>query len=241
MKTAIWSTTISLVLLLAAGASGTFRDARAGGDAVARKVAASSTATYQLDYTADAVTRQWDSGKTKNLSSFQYALCPANYGGERLIVKFVAHREPSANLDNFIARLSAVCRRYGADQGWVPYGVADNPPDDDTKLLSTADYKSGAMSTEVEVGGNGDRVPVGVRLQVNQNEYVKDIQILYRVATATGLGSARQETKTMTGLSGHDEVRECPADYAMSGVRVKYSTDSGKIRLFQIECHPLVD
>jgi hypothetical protein len=240
METAIWSTSIGLALLLAVGVGGGSGDARGADQAVARKVAASSTATYDLDYTGDAVTRMWDSGKTKNLSSFSYALCPANYGGERLVVKFVGHREPSANLDNFIARLSAVCRRYGADQGALPYAVADNPPDDDTKLLSSADYKSGAQSTEVEVGGNGDRVPVGVRLQVNTNEYVKDIQLLYRVATTTGLGSARQETKTMTGLSGHDEVRECPTDYAMSGVRVKYSTDSGKIRVFQIECHRLV-
>jgi hypothetical protein len=44
----------------------------------------------------------------------------------------------------------------------------------------------------------------------------------------------------MMGLSGTDENLECPANYAMSGVRVKHSTDSGKIRIFQIECHRLV-
>jgi hypothetical protein len=196
--------------------------------------------TYDLDYTGSAVTRTWDSGKTKNLSSYSYALCPANYGGERLIVKFVGHREPSSNADNFIARLSAICRRYGADQGWVPYGVADNPPDDDTKLLYSGSYKSGAMATEVEVGGNGDNVPVGVRLQVNRNEYVKDIRLLYRISTPSGLGSSLQQTVAMTGLSGDQEDLQCPANYAMSGVRVKYSTDSGKLRVFQIECHRLV-
>jgi hypothetical protein len=200
----------------------------------------STSVTYDLDYTGAAVTRTWDSGKTTHLSGFSWALCPANYGGERLIVKFVGHRERSGNADNFIARLSAVCRRYGPDQAWVPYGVADHPPDDDTKLLYSREYKSGAMATEVEVGGNGDNVPVGVRLRVNRNEYVKDIELLYRISTTSGLGSTLQDTGYMTGLSGDVEELQCPANYAMTGVRVKHSTDSGKLRVFQIECHRLV-
>jgi len=202
--------------------------------------AQSSTAvTYDLDTTTVATTRTWDSGKTTNLSPFSSVHCPADYGGERLVVKFVGHREPSSNADNFIARLSAICRRYAADDGAFPYGVADVPPDDDTKLLYSGSYKSGAMATEVEVGGNGDRIPVGVRLQVNRNEYVKDIQILYRLAYPDGLFSP-QVTGTMTGLSGDDEELQCPTNFAMTGVRVRYSTDSGKARVFQIECHRLV-
>jgi hypothetical protein len=194
--------------------------------------------TYDLDYLAAPITRTWDSGKTTHLSGYNSALCPANFGGERLIVKFVSHRE-SNSLDNYPARLSAVCRRYGADQGGISYAVADLPPDDDTLLLYSVNYLSGAMATEVSPSGNGERVPVGIRLQVNPNEYVKDIQIHYRSSYTFGLGT-RFTTPVMTGLTGTDEDLECPTDYAMTGVRVKHSTDSGKLRVFQIECHRLV-
>jgi len=200
--------------------------------------------TYDLVETGNAITRTWDSGKTNNLSNFVSIKCPENYGNERLLVAFKGFREPSANLDNFVTQLRGVCRRYGPDQGGLPYAVADNPPMDNSKLLFTADHRSPRTETEVLVGGNGDRVPMGVNLKVNTNEYVKDIKIIYKVSYNSGLGGSEQTTTALTGLKGSGSNKSvdlrCPTDYALTGTSVKYSTNNGKIRVFKIDCRRLV-
>jgi hypothetical protein len=238
MRVACVSCPFSVLSLLALGACG-ISDGQGEDELLSSTESALVNATYDLDHLAPPITRTWDSGNTTSLSGYTFALCPANFGDERLIAKFVSHRELNS-LDNYPARLTAYCRRFEPDVGAIPYSAAF-PTDDRTVLLYSVDYLPGAMSTVVDPGGNGDRIPVGVRLQVNPNEYVKDIQIMYRIATDNGLGAALQFTGPMTGLSGTDEDLECPADYAMSGVKVKHSTNTGKLRVFRIECHPLVD
>jgi DNA-binding beta-propeller fold protein YncE len=199
--------------------------------------------TYDLVETGPATTRIWNSGKDKNLSGFKSVNCE-EFGDERLMVAFKGFREPSLNLDNFVTELSATCRRFGPNQGWVPYGVADLPPKDNTKQLFTAKHRDGGVKTEVQVGGNGNFIPNGVHLEVNTNEYVKDFKIIYQVSFPTGLGGSVQYTGGMTGLSGNGKEESvdlnCPTDFALTGTNVKYSTDNGKIRVFQIECRQLV-
>src|SRR5262249_55952852 len=140
--------------------------------------------TYDLVETGDAFTHSWNSGQDKQLSGYKSIKC----GDERLLVAFAGFREPSLNLDNFVTELSAVCRRYGPNQGQVPYGVTDSPPKDNTIQLFSAKHRdSPSLKTEVEVGRNGDSVPTGVHLEVNANEYVKDISFIYRRSETTGL------------------------------------------------------
>ena len=200
--------------------------------------------TYDLVETGSATTRSWNSGQDKHLSDYVTIKCPEQFGDERLLVAFMGFREPSLNADNFITELSATCRRYGPNQGWVPYGVADLPPVDNTKRLFSAKHRTPSVKTAVPVGGNGNFVPIGVHLEVNTNEYVKDISIIYQVSYPTGPGGSEQDTAGMTGLSanGSEKAKDlkCPADFALTGTNVKYSTDSGKIRVFQIECRQLV-
>ena len=200
--------------------------------------------TFDLVETGSATTRTWNSGKDKHLSDYRTIECPEEFGNERLLVAFKGFREPSLNADNFITELSATCRRFGPDQGWVPYGVADLPPVDNTKRLFTSKHRDESVKTEVPVGGNGNFVPNGVHLEVNINEHVKDINIIYQVSYPTGLGGSVQHTADMTGLSGNGSETsvdlKCPADFALTGTNVKFSTDDGKIRVFQIECRQLV-
>jgi DNA-binding beta-propeller fold protein YncE len=200
--------------------------------------------SFDLVETGSATTRTWNSGKDKHLSDYKTITCPEEFGNERLLVAFKGFREPSLNADNFITELSATCRRFGPDQGWVPYGVADLPPVDNTKRLFASKHRDDSVKTEVPIGGNGNFVPNGVHLEVNSNEYVKDINIIYQVSYPTGLGGSVQHTVGMSGLSGNGSERsvdlKCPADFALTGTKVKFSTDDGKIRVFQIECRRLV-
>jgi len=198
------------------------------------------TVSYDLDETGGTSTATWNSGDTTQLSGFAGVNCPDNVGSERLVVKLTASREPSSNLDNFIARLTATCRKYVADDP-LPYGVAF-PTTDDTLVVYTEPHNTPGASTEVVIGGNGVNVPTGVRLKVNELDgYVKDVKLLYRVAASTGLTSAVQETAYITGLSGTERPRmECPTDYALTGIKVNHSLNSGKIRNFRIECNRLV-
>jgi DNA-binding beta-propeller fold protein YncE len=189
--------------------------------------------TYDLVDPAFFTPPVWNSGKDKHLSDYKSVKC----GDDRLLVAFTGFREPKSNLDNFVTQLGATCRRYGPNQGSLPYGIADSPPNDDSKTLFTSDHRDGPLKTLV-----GDFVPTGVHLEVNTNEYVKDIRIIYRHAQSTGL-EAEARTAAMADLPGNGSEKtkdlRCPDDFALTGADVKYSTD-GKIRIFQIECRQLV-
>jgi DNA-binding beta-propeller fold protein YncE len=193
--------------------------------------------TYDLLETGAVFTHSWSSGQDKQLSGYKSIKC----GDERLLVAFAGFREPSLNLDNFVTELSGVCRRYGSNQGRIPYGVADLPPKDNSIRIFSAKHRdSPSLKTEVEVGGNGNSVPTGVHLEVNANDYVKDINFIYRRSETTGLAKAEANTRPMAGLSGKGVDLRCLEDFALTGADVKYSMDNGKIRVFEIKCRQLV-
>lgn len=198
------------------------------------------TVTYDLDDSGAPVTKTWLSGNTNSLSGFQGVSCADQAGNERLLVKLQGFREPSLNQDAFVARLRATCRNYEANNP-LPYAVGF-PVVDETDLVFTSDHRSDSGTSEVVIGGNGDNVPVGVRLKVNEADgYVKDFDVMYMVATSGGLISL-QNTAYAMGLSGTEKTLTCPSTtQALTGVKVNFSTNSGKIRQFRIECNKLVN
>ncbi|HEX7838146.1 MAG TPA: hypothetical protein VF469_11815 [Kofleriaceae bacterium] len=203
-------------------------------------IASASTVTYDLNDGAPTDNEPWDSGVTKSLSAWQGVLCSDQIGSERLLVKLEGFREPSLNADNFVARLRATCRNYAANDP-LPYSVGF-PVVDETDLVFTSDHRDTDSGTaEVVIGGNGDDVPTGIRVKFNDFDgYLKDFQMLYGVAFTTGLESPPQHTSYAMGLSGTEHTLQCPTDFALTGVEVRYSTNTGKVRVIRGKCSLLV-
>jgi hypothetical protein len=203
-------------------------------------IASASTVTYDLDDGAPTDNEPWDSGVATQLSPWKGVLCSDQIGSERLLVKLQGFREPSLNLDNFVARLRATCRNYAADDP-LPYSVGF-PVVDETDLVFTSDHRDTDTGTaEVVIGGNGDDVPVGIRVKFNDFDgYLKDFQMLYRVAFDTGLEVPVQNTSYAMDLGGSEHTLLCPTDFALTGVEVRNSTNTGKVRVIRAKCSLLV-
>jgi hypothetical protein len=232
---------LSVVAAVAAGGCLSDSDEGAEGEAPAIEsvIASASTVTYDLDDGTPTVSRTYDTGDTESLSAWQGVLCSAQAGTERLLVKLQGFRERSGNADNFVARMRATCRNYAANDP-LPYNV-DFPTSDETDLVFTSNYRSDSGASEVTIGGNGDKVPVGIRVKFNDaDNYLKDFQMLYRVAGNTGLGSALQSASYAMDLTGTEHTLECPEDYGLTGVEVRYSTNKGKVRAIRAKCSLLV-
>lgn len=200
------------------------------------------TVTYNLDDGTPTSNVPWVSGKTQSLSGWVGVDCANQIGSERLLVKLKGWREPSLNADNFIARLTATCRNYEADNA-LHYNVGF-PVVDETDTVFTSDHRdTDTGSAEVVIGGNGNDVPVGIRIKANDADgYVKDFQLLYRVPFVDGLETgAAQSTSYAMGLGGTEHRLECPTDEALTGVQVRYSTNTGKVREIRARCNQLVN
>jgi len=206
-----------------------------------RAIASASTVTYDLDDGLPTANVPWVSGKTSSLSGWVGVDCSNQIGSERLLVRLKGWREPSLNLDNFVARMTATCRNYEALPVWH-YAVGF-PVVDETDTVFSSDHRdTDTGAAEVVIGGVGNDVPVGIQVKVNELDgYVKDFKLLYRVPFVDGLESgAAQATSYAMELGGTEHTLECPADNALTGVQVRYSTNTGKIREIRARCNVLV-
>lgn len=184
-------------------------------------------------------TRTWDSGNDNNLStngasSWHAADC-INTTSNGLVTQLRAWRERSSSADNFIARLSVACREY--------YSVGTNIHADATdrdliNAYSADNYRSGVRTSGLS--SFSGQVPTGVRLVINPNSYVKDVRLRWKVlnGSTTDFSSVNATTTggSATGYGGSTHDLNCPAGKALRGVGVRYSTNNGKIRRFQIYC-----
>jgi hypothetical protein len=203
------------------------------------EIASAITVTYNLDDNTPTNNQTYDSGNNSQLSGWEGVLCSAQAGSERLLVELQGVREPSSNADNFIARMRATCREYETDPA-LHYNVA-SPSNDETDTVFSEDHRlTDDGATEVEIGGNGVNVPVGIRARFNDTDnYMKDVRLLYRVSGPNGLGSLQLAPYAM-GLTGGEHTMQCPTDYALTGVEVRYSTNNGKVRAIRAKCSLLV-
>jgi hypothetical protein len=202
-------------------------------------IASASTVTYDLNDGPPTDNEPWDSGVTKSLSAWQGVLCSDQVGSERLLVKLEGFREPSLNADNFVARLRATCRNFAANDP-LPYNVGF-PVVDETDLVFTSDHRDTDSGTSEVIVDSNANVPVGIRIRVNELAgYLKDFQMLYRVAFTTGLENVLQNKSYAMDLPGTEHTLTCPTDFALTGVEVRYSTNTGKVRAFRARCSLLV-
>lgn len=194
------------------------------------------------------VVEEWDSGHTNNLSGWRDTTCYTTYGSNYFLVAMQAWREPSANLDTFVARLKASCTEY------VPYNGDDLEQDDSTKvteLVYEGNYRSETGTTEIF----GDlQFPAQVILNLNAgSDYVRDLTL--RRVHKSSLGDFLESytnpdwTDFALGIGANfapagaagtnDVVLTCPEQHVIVGMGLKYELSSGKIRRFKINCRTL--
>jgi hypothetical protein len=177
----------------------------------------------------------WDSGKTSNLSAWQSVTCNSTYGSSYLLNGLTAFKEPTSNLDNFIARLDAKCTEYATNvptDTYLPTGTSH------TDNVFEGLFRSGASSIEA----TGTEYPVGVTIFINAVDgYVKNLQI----ETASKSGHQITANNGTTGwvldyIHWDDSVGLiCPDQNVMTGIGVRYDTTKGKIRQMKVFCRPL--
>jgi hypothetical protein len=204
-----------------------------GGD-----VAAIRSGLWDLDDSGAAWYNTWDSGNTSNLSGWEQVTCTVTYGDNYLLRELEAFKEPSLNADDFVARLRATCDEYSDSAGdYTTYLGGDS-----VATVFSGNYRTPGTTVSVsEAFGN---LPAGVSLVVNANDYVKDVKMRYVQDPSGGSNwdyNNVHVTAGATGYSGTAVALTCPDSYVLTGVGVRYSTNTGKIRQFRIYCRELQD
>jgi hypothetical protein len=200
----------------------------------------SAVASWIIDGTR-VRTVEWDSGHSNNLSSWKKATCTNSYGPNYLLTRVRAWREPSANLDNFIAKLTARCTDFQV-QGGIHLEQTD---DYDWVAVYAGSYRhtSGYTSQLVHL-----EYPIGLRISINPGwDYVKDAQLLFGSAAGNvpnfHLASYAfpRHTTWVLDNGAHNTTREllCEDQYVLTGLALKYSTQNGKIRRIKIYCRQM--
>ncbi|HRC57900.1 MAG TPA: hypothetical protein PKU97_18360 [Kofleriaceae bacterium] len=189
----------------------------------------------------------WNSGKTANLSNWRELTCYSTYGERYLLTSLQVWREPSGNLDNFIARLKARCTEY------VPYDGDALEQDDSTEvtnLLYEGEYRSDNGTTRVSV----DRqFAGGLLLNLNPvgHDYVRDVMLsrLHKSSVGNFLEEAPWGDQIHMALGNAGAIIPgsaqnyaylgCPEQFVVTGLALRYDQSNGKIRNIKIYCRSL--
>lgn len=200
-------------------------------------VGTTTSALWRVSAGAAATNRTWNSGNSNNLSSWQSVDCVGNVGGDNeLITSIRAYKEPSSNLDNFVAKLGQTCTNYETLATEL-YGP-DSGTSVNANVFTGPNFRSGVLTSNVPLQVN--TVATGVRLVVNTNSYVKDIRVRTKSWSGTTFNTTSSVTRdTATGYGGSNVTLDCPTGYVLTGQAVRYSTNTGKIRRYRIHCHEL--
>lgn len=173
----------------------------------------------------------WSSGKTSDLSAWKVFDC-SSYGPDYFLRALEVFKEPSSNLDNFIARMDGQCA-VGPVTGATSTGdtvifTADHR-DDSARMDSFHKWLNYSSPT-----GYWDTPAEGIRLVVNKNEYVKNLRFEYRnwSAYAGTYSYAFDES----AYGGSAETLMCDEGWIVTGVKLRYDTTKGKIRDFKVMC-----
>ncbi|HYQ01860.1 MAG TPA: hypothetical protein VER96_24470 [Polyangiaceae bacterium] len=179
----------------------------------------------------------YDTGNTIQLSSWESVNCIGNVGGDNeLITAISAYKEPSSNLDNFVDKLNIRCVKYETSD-FDQYEPGFDPPITTNVFTGPNPRLPG---TTVITPQQQNTVSTGVRLVVNANDYVKDVKLRYTVWYGTNFtGGSTVTTGGATGYSGTEVTKDCPSGSVLTGIAVRYSLNSGKIRQFKLLCHEL--
>lgn len=183
----------------------------------------------------------WSSnGHANHLSGWRGVDCPERIGQQpQLLGSLRLYKEPVTNLDNFIGRLQAGCMPFRQiwPSGFDPMGLGV-----EYLQLFNRNARSARNTTSVPVHGPGGvgETAVGLRLTVNNNSHVKDIQFLSQRVQGGAIPTSNPTiSPAATGYGGSVETLECGPGKVLSGMRLQYDDRNGKIRRLQIYCRAI--
>ena len=230
-----FGTTVALACL-AVGAA-------ACGELPATTTSEDTTNTRSALWSIDNTTldsKSWDGGSDSHLTGWYSVGCIDDYGDDYILGGLKVFKEPSGNLDNFVARLDATCRQYEDFDGvYEPTSV------EKSAQIFSGNHRTPGQSITVP---DGDFYAAGMNFFVNNFDgYVKDIQLLYvgKLPDSNALGGVTwtydvmYESDYALGYNGTEIHRQCPDQEVITSVSVRYSTNNGKIRQIKFGCRPL--
>jgi hypothetical protein len=185
-------------------------------------------------------TKDWDSGKTDDLSAPEDITCYTTYSPSHLLTGLRAFRD-AGSADNFIARLAGECSGYVDSND-----VFQRDHTHDADLIFSANWKDPGEWTRVAE----QDYSAGVYLELDVfGDYVKTIRFMTVTIKPPGnvLGSyANPRLTTAVGATGGVPIGPlkpllCPDAHVLTGVSLRYDHSKGKIRTFKVLCRPLQD
>lgn len=199
-------------------------------------------------------TKEWDSGKTKSLSSWKTLNCTTAYGSQYALTKLGLYREPAANTDNFVARLRGTCSLFTYANG-NSYTTTLRSKDIFSANHRTPEYRTPTVSRLGSTGNYGS----GVRMTLDPaSTYAKNFSLKYKGARKNdisgkidyfaldGSEAINQDGYTLATISyiplwGMAKMVHltCAGRAVMTGLELRYDTRKGKIRRLKIHCRPL--
>jgi hypothetical protein len=179
----------------------------------------------------------YDTGNTTQLSAWQTVNCIGNVGGDNeLITALGVYKEPSSNLDNFVDKLNITCTKYETNSGDQYQPGPD--PSITTNVYTGPKPRLPGVSLKTPLQPN--TVSTGVTVVVNTNSHIQDIKLRYKVWNGTNFaGGSVVTTGGATGYTGPEHAVDCPVNSVLTGLAVRYSLNSGKIRQLKALCHEL--
>lgn len=178
---------------------------------------------------------EWDSGKTKRLSSWRTVDCYEENGAAWLARGLRAWAEPGKNLDAFVAKLSLTCGEFRTD-------------DLHFRATTTKDYHRVYESRHGTKDGKrlvqAHELPVGIYMKVNRMDgYVYGMSMGWVELIEEGRYGYWQtpnwDTSVVPHRHGKVEELRCPVGQVLSGLSLRYDTRNGKIRRVRLVCREL--
>jgi len=220
-------------LFVGACAAPADRDGGPAGDATAER----SDAIWEVDGTLE--NDEWDSTMTGNISPWKTVSCYTTFGTNYLLTGLQAYKD-SGSTDNFIAKLTGECSEYKNVSGGYEHDGRRG-----TAGIFSGNHQSSGDWTKVGT----DEYAAGVMFETDTfRDFVKNIRLLKVSEQSTGLlGSYANPTATPAvgsiGLPpiGPIEELNCPDQYVVTSLSLKYDESNGKIRRVKIGCRHLAD
>jgi hypothetical protein len=210
------------------------------------------SASWKLGSSEETVS--WTSGFDKDLSQWKTVDCHAEFGERFALTGLIGYKEPSLNLDSFIARLRATCMDLDrtstrAEQVFTSKNHRDTPYELDSldwqghkEFVCSGDFTDGPMNTtglvgEMEIGTNPG------------NDYVQNFRFFLRCprvwsedyVTWQSVGHSNQMIDDSNYTMFDRKRLSCPADdYVVTGIQLRFEVGKGKIRDLRLLCRKLI-
>jgi hypothetical protein len=235
-----WSSTLITALVLSTSV-GPLSDAWAQG-----------SSAWKLGSKEEKVS--WSSGKDDDLSQWKTVDCYAEFGQRFALTALVGHKEPSLNLDAFIAKLSARCTDLDrtstrTEVVFTSKNHRDTAYELDSRnwpgfkeFVCSSTYTDGPM----EVTGLIGEMDIGTN---PGNDYVQNFRFFLRCSrvwtddfvTWQTAGDSNQMIDDSNYVMFHRKRLTCPGeDYVVTGIQLRFEIGKGKIRDLRLLCRQLI-